>query len=1148
MNMPKLSLPGCNYFYFFPALVGIVFLILFNLTAFSQEKPASPKLSVKGTNITLQQAFQQIKKETGLTVFYTNLILNDKEKVSVNFNNAPLNEVLNYLLKNKNISYQIRRDKVIVLEKKVSSAATSSRKTSFLVKGVVIDGQNVPLAGVSIRQKNGTSAAISDQNGNYTISVSGTDARLEFAYLGFDTQERAVNNDRNINIVLKEKLTGLDEIVVIGYGTTTKRDLTGAVGTVNMKDLEKAPIRSFEEALAGRIAGVEVSSPDGQPGSASNIVIRGNNSITQDNSPLYVIDGFPLEDVDNNALNPADIESIEVLKDASATAIYGARGANGVIMITTKRGKIGEPVINYNGYYGTQKVIKEMQLMEAYDFVKLQREVSSTSATNIYGPAEDDERYKLSPGINWQNEVFRTAPMINNYISINGGTAKTKYSISGSTLNQDGIVLNTGFNRYQGRVVLDQEINKKLKVGVNLNYTEAESYGVLASSSFGNLSSLSIMSSVWAYRPVSGNLSDENLLDDLIDPTIDETSDYRINPKKAALNTSNKLVTNTFSANVFAEYMLTRNLKLRITGGINKATNRRDIFYNSETYQGSLFTASSRGGPYGTISTVTNNNFLNENTLTYSKVFNKVHRLNVVGGFTYQKRGSNVFGASAYTVPNEELGVYGLDEGVLNALQSSLTESKQASFLGRAMYNYKSKYYATASFRTDGSSRFAPGNQWSYFPSGSLAWRFSGEDFMKSLPFVYDAKLRAGYGVTGNNRVTDYAFRAIQAMPANAAYAFNNGIIPGSVLTALSNENLKWESTGQFDAGLDLDLLKGRIQFTTDFYMKKTYDLLLNSGLPGSVGILNTFKNIGEVQNRGWEFSLNTVNIQQKNFKWSSSFNISFNKNKVVELTENQEAITTAVSWDSGFKMPLYIAKKGDPIGRFYGFVWEGVYQKSDFNYLPNGTPQLKDEVATNGGTRASIRPGDVKYKDLNGDGILNSDDYTMIGNPYPIHTGGFSNNFEYKQFDLNVFFQWSYGNDIFNANRLFFEGSSVARANQNQYASYIDRWSETNQDSKNFRVGGQGPYAYSSRVVEDGSYLRLKTVSLGYNLPAKYAKAIKINALRVYSSAQNLYTWTNYSGQDPEVSTKNSALTTGFDYSPFPRALTFTFGLNVTL
>ncbi|WP_017258872.1 TonB-dependent receptor [Pedobacter arcticus] len=1146
--MPKLSFTGRNYFYFFSTLIGIVFFMLFNEAAFSQEKPVLQKLSVKGTNITLQQAFQQIKKETGLIVFYTNLVLNDKEKVSVNFNNAPLNEVLNYLLKNKNISYQIRRDKVIVLEKKVSVGGGSASKSSFIVKGIIIDVKNIPLPGVIIKQKNGTSTAVSDAKGNYSISVSGQDANLEFTYMGFETQEIAVNDLKNINVVLKEKLTGLDEIVVIGYGTTTKRDLTGAVGTVVMKDLEKAPVRSFEEALAGRVAGVEVSSPDGQPGSASSIVIRGNNSITQDNSPLYVIDGFPLEDVDNNTLNPADIESIEILKDASATAIYGARGANGVIIITTKRGKVGEPVINYNGYYGVQKVIKEIKLMEAYDFVKLQREVNSAGAISIYGPVVDDDRYKLSPGINWQDEVFKSAPMQNNYISINGGTSKTKYSISGSILNQDGIILNTGFNRYQGRVVLDQAINNKLKVGVNLNYSGTDSYGVLASSSFGNTSSLSIMSSIWAYRPVSGNVSDEDLLEELIDPSIEETSDYRTNPKKTAINTSNKLVTNTFFANLFAEYMITKNLKLRITGGVNKSASRRDVFYNSNTYQGSLFSASSKGGPYGSISTVQTDNFLNENTLTYSKVFNKVHRLNLVGGFTYQKRSGNIFGATAFSVPNEELGVYGLDEGVLSALQSSLTESKQASFLGRAMYNYKSKYYATASFRTDGSSRFALGNQWSYFPSGSLAWRFSGEDFMKSLPFVYDAKLRAGYGVTGNNRVTDYAFRAIQAMPTNAAYAFNNGVTPGSVLTALSNNDLKWESTGQFDAGLDLDLFKGRIQFTTDFYIKKTYDLLLNSGLPGSVGILSTFKNIGEVQNRGWEFSLTTVNIQKKDFKWSSNFNISFNKNKVIDLTENQEAITTSVGWDSGFKMPLYIAKKGDPIGRFYGFVWEGVYQKSDFNYLPNGTPSLKDEVATNGGTRASIRPGDVKYKDLNGDGILNSDDYTMIGNPYPIHTGGFSNNFEYKQFDLNVFFQWSYGNDVFNANRLFFEGSSVARSHQNQYASYIDRWSETNQESKNFRVGGQGPYAYSSRVVEDGSYLRLKTVSLGYNLPVKYAKSLKISALRVYSSAQNIYTWTNYSGQDPEVSTKNSALTTGFDYSPFPRALTFTFGLNVTL
>jgi TonB-linked SusC/RagA family outer membrane protein len=1036
---------------------------------------------------------------------------------------------------------------------------SSFAQTEIKINGIIKDNNGETLPGVNVKIKNLNKATISDPNGNYTITVPNEQSVLVFSYIGFLSQERLVGKSKTISLSLTPESRSLNEIVVIGYGEVLRKDLTGSVGSVKMNDLQNAPVRSFEEALAGRIAGVNVTSVDGQPGSAINISIRGNNSVTQNNSPLFVIDGFPIEDPDNNSIDPNDIESIEVLKDASATAIYGARGANGVILITSKRGKEGKTEIAYKGSYGMQEIIQRMDVLNPYDFVKYQIDrYASTAYTGIATPANKwtTDRtldfYKDVEGVNWQNLLFRESPMSNHSLTIRGGNAATKFSISSSFLNQDGIILNSGYKRVQGKFTLDHNVNKNLKVGLTSSYALLNGFGTVPSEISGSNNSSSLLFSTWGYRPVTqGNY------DDLLDETDEEAAvnDSRFNPVLTALNQLRNRKNNVLAANAFSEYAFGKEFKLRVTGGITQQTNRNENFNNSKTRTGSPLTVAGQNGVNGEISIINRNSYVNENTFTYTKRINKNNKIDVLGGFTLQGTKNVGTAAGSNKLPNENLGLSGLDEGSPYLASAEESENTLASFLGRVNYNLKSKYLFTGSLRADGSSKFSKANRWGYFPSGSFAWQLGREKFIKNIKIISDAKLRASYGVTGNNRVSDFAYQSklsVQPISTNVTsfYPFNNLLANGVWALELGNSNLKWETTKQSDVGLEVGLLKQRISLELDLYKKITTDLLLNAKLPPSMGYDSGFKNIGKVQNQGLEFTVNTVNIDSKKFNWETNFNISFNQNKLLELTENQESLLTNIAWDNQGTtkwrdLPLYIAKVGQPIAQFYGYIWKGNYQISDFNENTPGVYTLKNNVAT---YDPRVQPGYIKYEDINGDGIIDSKDLTAIGNPNPDFTGGFSNNFKYKNFDLNIFFQFSYGNEALNANRLQFEGGN-GQPNQNQFVTVKNAWTIDNQNNEMFKVdGGQGPRAYSSRVVEDASFARLKTVAFGYNIPTKYLSKVNMKNLRLYVSAQNLYTWTKYTGLDPEVSSRNSALTPAFDYSVYPRARTITFGLNASL
>lgn len=1034
------------------------------------------------------------------------------------------------------------------------------------INGVITDSEtNEMLAGVSVKNKNTNATTICNAEGKYTIRAKQGDI-LIFTLIGYEMAQQQVGKDLVMDVKLKPDVSLLKQVVVIGYGEVAKQDLTGSVGQVNLTDLTRAPVASFEQALAGRIAGVQVTSNDDQPGSGMNIVIRGAGSLSQSTAPLYVIDGFPIEDFDASNLNMNDIESINILKDASATAIYGARGANGVVVVETKKGKEGLPVISYSGDYGTYKVTNRMEMMSVYEFVKYQIEHDPVPSGVLYFPdlqdltkpgtelptAQDLERYRNVKAIDWQDRLFRTGATNIHSLSLRGGSAQTKYMVSGSFFDQLGTIVNTGLTRYQGRITLDQTVNKKLAVGVNLNYSRIDSHGIIAS---GGESTLGLLFGAWGFRPLTGGLIDEEYdwENELLDPENESgrgRRDSRVNAIVSAENTLRQRKNTGILTTAYTKYDFSKKLFLRVQGSMNSTVIENEYFYNSKTSQGTPLRITNVKGIQGGTGFMKNNTFSNENTLNYKETFNKNHVLTAVLGMGSQLLKNSSYSIDVQNLPNEELGLAGLKQGKPSSVNSGAFDVTLASFFGRLMYNYKAKYLFTATFRADGSSKFNKDNRWGYFPSGAFAWRMNKEPFMKNMKFINEAKLRISYGVTGNNRVGAYDYKPQLDVSIGDGYSYNDGeTVVGNIPKNIGNKNLKWETTTQVDVGYDLTMFKKRIDLTVDVYQKTVDDLLLRANIPWITGYATAYKNIGKLRNRGLEISLNTVNISSRAFKWESNFNISFNDNKVLALANNEEFLLTSVGWNGPFNSAYpYIASVGGPSSAFFGVIWDGVYQYEDFDVLPGGGYRLKSHIADNGSIREDIRPGDIKYRDINGDGTVNNKDATVIGRTLPIHTGGFSNNFNYKGFSLNVFFQWSYGNDILNGNKSNFMGNQSKRYNLNQYAGYVNRWTPENPNSNIFRVKGGGPEGYySSWLIEDGSFLRLKTVSLSYSLPQKLISKMKLKTLSVSASAQNLYTWTKYPGMDPEVSVRNSVLTPGLDWSAYPRSKTIVFGLRTS-
>lgn len=1009
------------------------------------------------------------------------------------------------------------------------------------------------LPGVTVVVKGSSNGTTTDLNGEFLLKNVKPNDVIQFSFIGYKTQTIKVGNQKKFNITMTEDAQTLEEvqIVAVGYGDVRRRDLTGSIGSADMKDLVKTPVSNIAENLGGRIAGVQVSSSDGGPGDNFDIVIRGAGSLTGSTAPLYVIDGFPSETSGLSSLNPNDIESIDILKDASATAIYGARGANGVVIVTTKKGGAGKPTITYNGSLKISNVKNTPEMMDGYEFVLLQQEIMGNGEdfknnyiTDLY-PSIDD--YLHAPSYDWQDYIYRTALSHSHHVSMTGGQGDLKYTTSLSFDDTQGVIINSGVKRYQGRVNLSQKINDKLKIDFTGNYASNVQDGPTVSTSTTAMST-AYMYSVWSFRPVSPTGSD--LLNQMYDEGVNMSEDYRFNPVKSAQNEYRHKTTNNLQFNVGVEYELLKNLKLKVTAGYVARDYKNEEFNNSQTRTGNSHPSNTQSkGINAYLYQSEDRSYLNENTLSY-QLNKKAHSFNALLGMSVQKNTSYIHSIRTEQISNESFGMAGLDKGSNPVVSSSKGENKLMSYFGRINYNYDSRYYVTATMRADGSSKFAKGNRWGYFPSGSLAWAFQRESFVsENLDWLSNGKLRFSYGQTGNNRIGNYDYMAHLITNDNVyKYPWNGEFTKGYVLSSMYNEKLKWETTEQLDFGLDLGFLDGRINLNMDYYIKTTKDLLLDADISASSGFSTATLNVGKLRNSGFELTLETTNIKTKDFTWTSNFNIAFNKNEIIALNSGQPYMTSYISWDNKYKtVPAYISKVGESAGKMYGFVYEGTYKYEDFDKTTGANGEdvytLKEGIPY---YTAGTQPGDPKYKDLDGNGEINEKDKTTIGNGQPKHIGGFSNNFVWKNFDLNIFFQWSYGNDILNANRLVFENPS-SKQNTNMFASYINRWTPENPTSNMPRARAQGSSEYSSLYVENGSYLKLKNISLGYNFDAKLLKPLHISNARVYVSAENIATITGYSGSDPEVSTRNSPLTPGFDWSAYPRSLNVSFGLNVT-
>lgn len=1050
------------------------------------------------------------------------------------------------------------------------SIYAQSKKT---VSGIVSDDV-APLPGVGVVVKGTTNGTVTDLEGRFVIKeVKPTDV-LVFSYIGYESLEMPVGKNTNFNVYMKVEARTLDDAVVVavGYGDVRRRDLTGSIGKANMDEIIKAPVANIAGALSGRIAGVNVTSSDGGPGDNYDIVIRGAGSLTGSTAPLYVIDGFPQEAQAMGDINPNDIESIDVLKDASATAIYGARGANGVVIITTKKGSAGRPTVSYNGSVSVSSALNLPEMMDAYDFVVLQQEImgdefAASYLTRPYDPEnpfrpvipyKTIEEYKDAMTYDWQKEIIRTPVSHNHHISLSGNNNGTRYAASLAYSDKQGVIINSGMKRYQGRINIQQRVSNNISMDMSANYSQNVQDGPTVSENQ-TTPSASYMYSVWAFRPVSPTGKD--LLKEAFDDSVPMSDDYRFNPILSAQNEYRHKTTINLQTNASLTWQIIKGLKFKVMGGYGQRNYTREDFNGAKTLTGNPHPNNTRyKGNNAYLYNTKTRNLINENTLSYN-YSGKKHHFNALLGLSFQQQSSYMHSIKATHITNEELGMAGLGKtGTSNpTIDASQGENRLVSYFGRVNYNYDSRYYATFTMRADGSSKFAPENRWGCFPSGSLAWAFGREKFVKKgIPFLSNGKLRASYGMTGNNRIGNYDYLAHMVTGNVHYYSWDGEPHTAYVLSSMSNPYLKWETTEQIDLGLDLGFFDDRVGLTVDYYIKNTRDLLLNADISASSGFATATLNVGELRNTGWEITLETVNIKKKKFNWSSSLNFAFNENKIMSLNSGQERMFSTIPWHTTFsKMSAYVSEVGGPAGQIYGYIYEGTYKYDDFNYDPaTDKYTIKEGIPVMSVT--GTQPGDPKYRDLPtvdtdgdkipdaGDGIIDDNDRTAIGNGHPVFVGGLSNNFSFYGFDLNIFLQWSYGNDILNANRILFE-NGYNRSYTNMFVGYKNRWTPENPNSDLPRAKASNTMLYSSLFVEDGSYLKLRNVTLGYTLPKKALKKMKINNLRLYLSAENIATLTNYSGMDPEVSTRNSVLTPGFDWSAYPRAFNASFGVNLT-
>ena len=1016
------------------------------------------------------------------------------------------------------------------------------------IKGTVLDENQEPLIGATVQVKGETTGAAADLDGNFTLKAK-KNATLVVSYIGYLTQEVRLQGKTQITVQLTPDSKTLDEVVVVGYGTMKKSDLTGSVASVAAKDIEGYQTSSIAGALGGQIAGVQITSTDGTPGAGFNISIRGVGTLTGDASPLYIVDGFEVSSIDH--LSGSDIESVEVLKDASSSAIYGARAANGVVLITTKSAKVGKTTISYNGSATYRKISKTLDLLSPYEFVRLQGEVNSNYSSTYFKEGEDEDGvpYKYQTlddyigvvGVDWQGETFNPTWSQDHNVTIMGGTDNTKYNGSLSRYVENGIFKNSGFDRTTAKFRLDQKINKKLSFNLTVNYAMTNRQGVGTSGDSGRFN---MLAQILSARPTGGlKMTNEELLDAAIDPEMLSSGESlaQVNPVKQAESVTNDKRAEMWSANASVNWQIVKGLTFKTSGSYNTTNNRTDIFYKD----GSKEAYRNGEKPYGRTQMGRDVRWTNTNTLTWKDKVKK-HNYDVMLAHEVSFRSSEYLLGEAMDFPFDNLGNDNLGLGATpSKVNTNYYDKTLLSFFARANYNYDNRYLLTATVRTDGSTVFSNKNKWGFFPSFSAAWRVSEEAFMKDLRWLSNFKVRFGWGIVGNDRISNYLSMDLYA---DSKFGIGNNTVTVLTPKQLKNSNLKWEGSSSVNLGLDLGFFENRLNVTADFFIKNTKDLLLAQSLAQATGFSSQWQNIGKIQNKGIELSLSSTNIQTKAFTWNTSFNISFIRNELKALADGASHMYARSGFDSNFTGYDYIAKVGESLGLIYGYEFDGVYQNDDFYTDTNGNLILKPGITQN--SRYSkdkvvgARPGVVKYKDIDGDGDITTNDRTVIGNAMPKWFGGITNTFEYKGIDLSFMFQFNYGNDVYNAPRLYATQSRSGR--RNMLAEVADRWSPTNASSLVPAYDGYITNDVYSRFVEDGSFLRLKNLTLGYTLPKKWTGKFHASRLRVYVSGQNLFCLNNYSGYDPEVNSLNNPMMPGLDWGAYPKSRVFTVGLDL--
>ena len=1056
-----------------------------------------------------------------------------------------------------------------------------AQNASISVSGKVTSVGNQPIEGANISLKGGGKVTTSDKNGKYTINVP-SNATLVFSFVGYASIQAAVNNKTEINISLVAESKEVDEVVVIGYQTIKRKNLLASVSSVSAKDLKDIPVNSAAEALNGRLAGVTATTAEGSPDADVRVRIRGGMSITGDNSPLYIVDGVQVEN-GLAALSPQNIQSIDVLKDASATAIYGARGANGVIVITTKSGKSGKLLLTFNGFVGIKNLAKKLGVLSPYDYVVYQSERSRGSSTDSatftknFGTTWDTlSNYKNVLPVNWQDEVAgRTGITQTHSLSAMGGNNKITYNF-GYTYNDDkAILLNSDYKRHLLNLKGDYRISNNLKLSLSTRYTHSDVYGSGVSSDQG--SSYSRLRNAVKYKPfLVGNQTLEDA-DPLADPNVGNGLNL-INPILLANAEYRKKSTDIYNVTASLSYNIIKNLSFKSTFGYDY-NNLIDRQFSDSITPYSVIQGSRK--PIAQLDTVGRGTITNSNVFTYSvNKFKGKHDFDfLVGEETYDLKTEShtqlLKGYPTFTSPNTAFENFGLGTSFTGYPKFGKTRYTNLSFFSRINYDYMNKYYVSVNARADGASKFAPGKQWGYFPSGSVAWRVKNEKFLKDVNFITDLKFRAGIGSVGNNRINDYLFLTTFKNDGAYYYGINNQPITAYYSSGLVNEVLQWESNESKNYGMDISLFHDRISLSIDLYNNNAKNLLLNVPIASTYGYATQLQNIGKTSNKGVEIQLNATVVRKKDFNWTANFNMSFNKNKVEALGLNQQLFYPAASWGVSGQPTDYIVRIGDPVGAMWGLVNDGFYKVSDFDYnAATSVYTLKAGVVSNVGIIGTVQPGSVKFKDLNGDGVIDMDkDRQVIGNPTPKFTGGLNQQFSYKNFDMSVFLNFSYGNDIYNANKVEFTNGYTG--NSNLLDIMANRWKvitatgQTAQwiNSTNQVVGiapdqlaalnanatiwqpikSSGAFYPSSWAIEDGSFLRVNNITIGYTVPSKNISKLMISKLRFYFTANNLAVFTSYTGYDPEVSVRNSPLTPGLDYSAYPKSRSFIFGVNAS-